>query len=369
MDRPPASAGPARSPLVLADPDGQRMPPRLGVVADEHPFPGGQDHHLGSGARVGDFRIHRLRPGLPAIPGFGTQQPVRRRAIVPHPGHDGTVASDGQARLDVAQPEDGCRRPPGEPPVIGDGHHREGVPVMVQGQQPAPTHDGQVGPGHPAEALVEAVGGPEPDALDEAGDLLALLRVEIRPGEFPVQARQQRAGQAHEVLPGRQQDRHHGLPAHRPAMTPAGAHPRLEQGRFPGVGKDGGMEEPQPAAPIDMQRGVAIGKPGGVPQGEARLPGTRPRPAAGGLDPHVIGLPFPGALEPGHEEGAIRSLDDAGGVVVAGLRREDRLGDQDRCRLPPHGPEGLQGRQRASQPDHRHPTSQEFQPRAPHASG
>ena len=125
-----------------------------------------------------------------------------------------------------------------------------------------------------------------------------------------------------------QQDRLHAVPTHRSTSPPPGTHPRLQQRRFPRVGQNHGMEEPQATLRIHMERRIAVRESSCVPEGETGFPRTRSGPTTRGLKLHIIGLTLAGPIEPRHQQRAVGSLDHTGGMIVPGLRSKDRLGDQ-----------------------------------------
>ena len=270
-------------------------------------------------------------------------------SVVAHEGHEGAVASPGETRLDVPAADQGGAGVPMGPVVIGDRHegHRESVVVHPQ-DEPIADREG-MRPGHPAEPAVEEVGGIPREGIQVLPDLPMGLFAPVL-GVFGRQGFQSREGSADARLElGAGCDVEHlaAVPFGSPGGHPIGADPELEEGPLPMVVEDGRVEQPEPLGGIYVQGRVAIGITRGVGEDESRTPLVGPLGKSGGLDPDVVGLPFPRTVEPAGEEVAIRGFDEAGSVVVPGFQ-----GEEESTLRRGLGQDGGKGHPEEEDPDH-----------------
>jgi hypothetical protein len=103
----------------------------------------------------------------------------------------------------------------------------------------------------------------------------------------------------------------------------------LEKGAFPGVGEDGGVEEPEAIPVVDEEAGIAIRVLGGVGEEEAGAPESAATGESGTLDADVVGFALTGAVEPTDEEVTAPGFHEAGGVIVPVFRGEDEFRAQE----------------------------------------
>ena len=126
------------------------------------------------------------------------------------------------------------------------------------------------------------------------------------------------------------------VPHRRPRALEVGRHLDLHQGALPEIRLDRGPEQPQPVSAsahrFKQQGAVRVREARRVGEQERLAPVFRAGPHPGAQDAHVVGRPLPRTVEPGHQQIAIRQLDERGPVVVPVLEREDQL---------PHGTLGI----------------------------
>lgn len=314
--------------FVGGDLDGEAVAAAFGVVADEGPVAVLQVDDFGAGAGVGMFAVGDFGPSFAAIGGGGLEQAFRRGAVVAHEGVEGAVALFTDAGLDVAEAEERGAGVPVDAPVVGDGHKREGEAVGVKWDDEAfAIEDEGMGAGHPAEALVEFVGGVTAHVIEPGAAAAVFFRDGIEEGMF-FEAVEPLEDLGVEVgVVGSDVDDFVLVPFGRAVAAPVGGDADFEEGGLPGVGEDGGPDEPEAAFGIDEHRAVGVGIVEGVGHGETFAPSLGTLFEAGAFDLHVVSGAFAGALEPADEEVAIGLLDDAGSVAVPMFGREDKFAD------------------------------------------
>ena len=101
------------------------------------PRPVGHRNHLEARPRVGHVGV---RPRVHVTPSSQTRRrsALRRRAVVPHPGHDRAVLFPHERGLDAAQAHDRAAGAPRRTVVVRDGHQGDVVGVAVERQQEPP---------------------------------------------------------------------------------------------------------------------------------------------------------------------------------------------------------------------------------------
>ena len=128
-----------------------------------------------------------------------------------------------------------------------------------------------------------------------------------------------------EAIAGRDVHDLAGVPVRHLADRPRPRGLHLHQRGVPLVGEDGRPQQPESRGAVDEQGGVGVGVAGRVGQPGRRRPGRRALALPGAEQFDVVGRALAGAVEPGHQQVAVRMLDDARGVVVPVLHREQQF--------------------------------------------
>ena len=333
LDVAPALEGPA---LVLGNGHGEPVAAVGDVVVDRNPAAARELQDFQPGAGLDQvWMVAGDGPGGAEVLRLGNVGALWRRPVVAHEGQERAVAAKRERGLNAAASDDRLGERPTVAAVVAvrRGGETEAVRVEPQEQPLAAIRkreNDRMGPGEPADppgqlvrGLLQVARGPRPGRLRggrirRAGKAKA---AEVLVGLAGHQVVEVVAGlHVEHVLP---------VPHRRPRALEVGRHLDLHQGALPEIRLDRGPEQPQTVSAsahrLEQQGAVRVRKARRVGEQERLAPGFCAGAHPGAQDAHVVGCPLPRTVEPGHEQIAIRQLDEGGPVVVPVLEREDQL--------------------------------------------